>query len=217
MQIVVQPLKDQIRGALLEWLETGRLEAGERLAEVRLTRAFGVSRTPLREALRGLEHEGLLESIPNRGFRVPSLNAQVVRDLYPIIGALESLALRLGGLPSERQIATLRALNRRMAAPDADARSRYSLDRRWHDTLIAHNPNGELAGQLTRLKRRVMFYDGAWERGLAAIERSCAQHEQIADHLAAGELDTALAALERHYVEGIEVVVDWLQSRELAS
>jgi DNA-binding GntR family transcriptional regulator len=213
MQIYAHPLRDQVRDALVEWLEMGRLQPGTRLEEVRLAETFSVSRTPLREALRGLEQEGLVESSPNRGFRVPSLNEQVVRELYPIIAALESLALRLGGLPNDAQIAELHDLNRKMAGPGLETRTRYTLDRRWHDTLIAHNPNGELGKQLVRLKRRVMFYDGSWDRGLAAVEKSCAQHQRTADFLTAGELDNALAALDQHYVDGIEIVADWLQSR----
>ena len=217
MKIPPRSLKEQVRSALLDGLESGLLAPGSRLEEIRLTKSLGVSRTPIREALRGLEQEGLVQSIPNRGFRVPALDQEVVENLYPMIGALEGLALRSGGLPGEDQLDELRDLNRKMAGPDLETRTRYTLDQRWHETLIARNPNKELREQLERLKRRVMFYDGAWDRGLAAIERSCSEHDRITDCLADGDLAQAAAEIEQHYRGGIEVIRRWLEQRGTAT
>jgi DNA-binding GntR family transcriptional regulator len=90
-------LRDQVRDELAGWLNDGRLKPGQRLEEERLARAMGVSRTPLREALASLARDGLVDAVPHRGFRVPALSVEVVRDLYPIIGSLEALAVRLSG------------------------------------------------------------------------------------------------------------------------
>ncbi len=95
MAIRRHTLRAQVRDELIQWLATGRLKPGDRLEETRLSRTLGVSRTPLREALAGMAEDGLVESVPNRGFRVPSLSLAVVQDLYPMIGSLEGLALRL--------------------------------------------------------------------------------------------------------------------------
>jgi DNA-binding GntR family transcriptional regulator len=217
MKIQPRSLKEQVRGALLEGLESGLLAPGSRLEEIRLTKILGVSRTPIREALRGLEQEGLVQSIPNRGFRVPALDQEVVENLYPMIGALEGLALRSGGVPDDDQLDELRDLNRKMAGPELETRTRYALDRRWHEILVARNPNKELREQLERLKRRVMFYDGAWDRGLAAIERSCLEHDRITNCIANGDLDQAVAEIEQHYRGGIEVIRRWLEQRDTAT
>jgi DNA-binding GntR family transcriptional regulator len=216
MRIQARSLKTYIRSALLEWLEKGKLRPGMRLEEVRLTETFGVSRTPLREALRGLEHEGLVESITNHGFRVPSLSEKVVRELYPIIGALEGLALKLGGVPDRQQILALKSLNIQMSAPGLTTHKRYLFDKRWHEKLVEHNPNQELKTELTRMKRRVMFYNGAWERGLEAIEQSCTQHDRVCFQLESGDLQSAIDAIDQHYRDGIEVVTTWLKSRQIS-
>lgn len=203
-------LRDQVRKELLEWLADGRLSPGQRLEEERLSRALGVSRTPLREALALLASEGLVDAVPRRGFRVPALSAERVRDLFPVVGSLEGLALRLSGPQAQRLATELDALNERLTLPHLTARQRADLDRRWHELLVSRNPNRELAVLLERVRNRLRPYAGSWERGSAEIEASRAEHAEIARLLAAGQLEAAAEALLRHWVRGIQVVTRWV-------
>lgn len=205
-------LRDQVRNELVTWLADGRLPPGQRLEEERLSKALGVSRTPLREALSKLATEGLVEAVPGRGFRVPKLSAERVRDLYPVIGSLEGLALRLSG-PRVRELAAgLEGLNERLAVTHLSPRQRADLDRRWHDMLVSRSPNRELADLLERTRSRVRPYAGSWERGAAEIEASRAEHAEIARLLGEGQVDEAAEAVLRHWVRGIRVVTAWVDA-----
>jgi DNA-binding GntR family transcriptional regulator len=217
MAIRRHTLRAQVRDELVQWLANGRLRPGERLEETRLARALGVSRTPLREALTGMAEDGLVESVPNRGFRVPGLALTVVQDLYPMLGALEGLALRLAGARARDQVPRLQEINARMASEHLTARQRYQLDRAWHETVTERNPNQSLAAELTRLRQRVGHYGGAWEQSVADVRSSQAEHAEITARIAAGALDVAAERLLAHWTRGIRVVAGWLAAREAAA
>src|SRR5471030_1393073 len=90
-----QTLHGEILEKLREFVVEGNLIAGQRIPEKQLCESFGISRTPLREALKVLASEGLIELLPNRGARVRSLDREQLRQLFDIMGGLESLAGRL--------------------------------------------------------------------------------------------------------------------------
>lgn len=205
-------LRDQARQELLVWLADGRLAPGQRLEEIRLSQAMGVSRTPLREALAQLAREGLVESMPRRGFRVPGLSAERVRDLWPVAGALEGLALRLSGPQAATLAPELASLNERLALPHLSPRQRAEADRRWHEKLTSRCPNRELMAILGGLRQRLRPYAGSWARPAGEIETAGAEHAEIARLAAQGELDQAAEALLRHWVREIPAVTRWVES-----
>jgi DNA-binding GntR family transcriptional regulator len=210
-------LRDQVREELIGWLADGRLAPGQRLEEERLSQALGVSRTPLREALASLAREGLVDVLTHRGFRVPALSAERVRDLYPVIGSLEGLALRLSG-PRVREIASeLESLNERLALPHLTPRQRADLDRRWHELLASRSPNRELATLLERTRSRLRPYAGAWDRGAPEIETSRSEHGEIARLLGEGNVDEAAEAVLRHWVRGIRTTTAWVDRQGQAA
>src|SRR5919202_3288251 len=85
-------LHERLVGALRDLIIEGELEAGARVPERLLCERFGVSRTPLREALKALASEGLVELLPNRGARVTRLTPEDVEDMFQVMGALEALS-----------------------------------------------------------------------------------------------------------------------------
>lgn len=214
MAIRRHTLRAQVRDELVQWLASGRLKPGDRLEETRVARALGVSRTPLREALTGMAEDGLVESVPNRGFRVPELSLVVVQDLYPLLGVLEGLALRLAGGRIREQIPRLEEINARMASEHLTARQRHQLDRAWHETVTERSPNQTLAGELARLRQRVSHYGGAWEQGAADVRASQTEHAEMTGLIADGALDVAAERLLAHWTRGIRVVAHWLAARE---
>lgn len=210
-------LRDQVREELIGWLADGRLAPGQRLEEERLSQALGVSRTPLREALASLAREGLVDVLTHRGFRVPALSAERVRDLYPVIGSLEGLALRLSG-PRVREIAPeLESLNERLTLPHLTPRQRADLDRRWHELLASRSPNRELATLLERTRSRLRPYAGSWDRGAQEIETSRSEHQEIARLIGEGDVDGAAEAVLRHWVRGIRATTAWVDRQGQAA
>lgn len=214
MPIQARTLRDQIREELLKWLTEGRLAPGQRLEEARLTGELGVSRTPLREALRGLEQEGLVDSSANRGFRVAPLEAETVRNLFPIIGTLTALALRLGGAPDHKRLLKLKEIGEALINEHVQPRQRAQLDRQWHDALTAWHGNPELARQLSALRLRVIGFDRAWLDDTKAVSRFAEDYSETLKALSAAKVQEAARLAESHWHRRAQVVLEWLEAGE---
>lgn len=203
---------------VFEVLKTGILKghyiAGQHLSEINICTEMGVSRTPVREALFKLEETGLVISHPNRGFFVAPLDKSQVQDRYPILASLEALALKLSPTFSGKAIATLAALNSKMRESNQDSMTLYQLDFDFHEKLIATCPNKSLLQMITDLKSQNRRFDGGYKRGLAAIEASCQEHEEIIAAVERGDNNEAAALLEAHWYSGIAVVNNWIDSQE---
>src|SRR5215510_3945315 len=120
MQTIALParpnLSESVASALRRMIVDGRLGPGERINEVRLAAALGVSRTPLREALSRLVAEGALKSVARSGFYVCPLTVEELEQIYPIRALLDPEALRLSGLAPPDRIKRLGALNTKIGA-----------------------------------------------------------------------------------------------------
>src|SRR5262249_60049912 len=134
------------------------------LQDVLLAAELGVSRTPIREALLYLEREGLVESDPNRGFFVAQLSRKEVLETYPMVWALECLALDSCQPLTPPQIQALRQTNAEMAGVKDDPLHRQELDLRWHQTLLGSCTNERLKEVLAALKQIVRRYECAYIR-----------------------------------------------------
>ena len=205
-------LRDDIVRQLEQLIASGELPVVERLKEVELAQRLGVSRTPLREALLILERQGLVVSEVNKGFRVAALSEQRVRELYPIIGSLEALAVRDGGGELRGRTSELRAQNDRIAQARGK-RARYTADRTFHELLWSGTRNAVLVDMLRKLWLQSQQYDGATERGLAAPEASRRDHAEIVDAIGAGKPERAARLVEAHWRHGVDIVVRWLRER----
>jgi DNA-binding GntR family transcriptional regulator len=118
---------DRLRDMIVE----GELAAGARIVENELTDRFGISRTPLREALKVLASEGLVELLPHRGARVTEVTAQEVGDLFELIAGIEGLAAEFATVRmSARDLDRLQTMHERL--------ERYHLARRRHDYFRAN-------------------------------------------------------------------------------
>ena len=110
-----QSLHEAVTARLRDMIVEGEYPPGSRLPERVLCETFGISRTPLREALKVLASEGLLELAPHRGARVAGLTAMDVDELFPVMGALEALAGELAcARITEMELAEIRALHYQM-------------------------------------------------------------------------------------------------------
>ena len=192
----------------------GDLLPGNRLQDVLLAAELGVSRTPVREALLRLEREGLVESDPNRGFFVAPLSRQEVLDTYPIVWALECLALDSCAPLSPPQIQALRHINAEMAAGTADPLHRQELDLRWHQTLLESCPNQRLKEFLAALKQIVRRYECVYMTDPALVRRSVRDHAEILEAVVKKKPKLAGQLLERNWRAGMESVLTQLPERQ---
>jgi DNA-binding GntR family transcriptional regulator len=211
--IARRALRHDVRREILAMIFDGRLPAGRRINERDLGAELEVSRTPIREALLGLEGEGFVESRPARGFAPVPLSARDVNDVYPMVAALEILAMR--STPPERLRAHLPELERladQMAAA-GDARRTQALDDRWHARLVTECGNERLLRTLSSLKRVVRRYELAWMADNAHVETSTEQHHAIVRALGGDDVDRAAELLALNWRYTMAEMLTWLGDR----
>ncbi|MYS81460.1 GntR family transcriptional regulator [Embleya scabrispora] len=205
MAIQRRPLREQIREELLLRLDRGDFAAGKDINEVVLAAELGVSRTPLREALITLAGEGVLESNQGRGFRFAPVSSKEFRELCEIVAGLESLALELSDPDELREMAPeLLRLARSFPDPVAEQSEIEWHDDEWHDLLLGKCPNERLLDLVTSVKAGMRRYTHLIAGEDTLLEREAEEHCRIAEHLRAGDVAAATAALRDNWVSGME-------------
>jgi len=199
-------VQSQLRTLLIEH----HLEPGARLVEAQLCAELGVSRTPVREALFVLEREGFVKSDPARGFTVRHLNSQEVRELYPIIWTLETLALKLTEERLKTSLPALKSANKQFLSNRNNPEKSVYLDTRFHEALTSECRNKHLLEQLQNLRALVMRYEFAYMNESSWREESAQQHAQIIDAIENSKLQSAIALLEANWRTGMERIANWL-------
>jgi DNA-binding GntR family transcriptional regulator len=169
--------------------------------EQQLCARFGVSRTPLREALKVLASEGLLTLLPHRGARVAAISAEEIEELFPIMGAIEALA---GELAAERisdaEIERIRDLHARMAEHFARGeRAAYArLNEEIHDAIFAAAGNASLAQIYRQLMMRIRRVRFVARMSPARWREAIEDHEAIVTALEARDGPRLAAVLRAH-------------------
>jgi DNA-binding GntR family transcriptional regulator len=195
------PLRDQAYATLLDAIVSGELAPGSRLRDQELAAEFGVSRTPIREALRRLEDEGLVQSVPGALTRVTPLDITDAREAVPVVAALHAVATR-EAVPrlTPDDLAALRAANASFAAALADdIRAALAADDAFHELFIRVAANGELQRSLDRLMPRVRRLELARFRSLTG-RASVEHHEAIIAAAARGDAIAAAAQAEANWL-----------------
>ena len=208
MTIERKTLRTQVREELLARMRSGDVRPGEGINEMQLAAELGVSRTPLREALIGLESEGQITSENGKGFRFVKLSANEFEELAPVMAALESLALDL--TPEEKRRVLGRELSA-MASAFAQNIAERSLivqrDDEWHNLMLSACPNSRLLELTENMRALIHRYESLIVSDEAMIERVAAEHTEIADCLARGDLEGAKTALKANWINGVRRVL----------
>lgn len=194
---ISQRLRDEIENEIL----TGQWEPGDRLDEVALANRFGVSRTPIREALLQLSTAGLVEVRPRRGAIVASVGAERLIEMFEVMAELEGLAGRLAArrhtdADMQAIMDTHEACRRAAGAGDSDAY--YYENERFHFAIYQASHSQFLFEQCSALHRRLKPYRRLQLRVRNRVARSFAEHEQVVAALLDGSEDAAGRALHDH-------------------
>jgi len=169
---------------LLDAIRSGAMQPGTRLIETDLARQFGVSRTPIREAIRQLEADGLVVHLPRLGAAVRSLDYAEVMELYEMRAVLESTAARLAArAASEVEIAELAALNAEMAQAGEDTAIVYGLNRQFHLTLLDAAKNRFLTRAMATLQKTLLILGPSTLAERERADEAVAEHEALLDAL----------------------------------
>lgn len=151
-------LHDEVAERLRALIQSGEMRPREKLNESALAKRFGISRTPLREAIKILSSEGLLELLPNRGAQVACISQQEIENAIEVIAALERVAGELlCQNATDEELAAIEALHEEMAIAyrEGDAPRYFELNEKIHKALMASSHNAVLEGVYTSLSSRV--------------------------------------------------------------
>ncbi|MFQ6171449.1 GntR family transcriptional regulator [Oryzobacter sp. R7] len=210
-------LVDQVRDSIRAAITSGRLDPGDRLREIPLSKHFGVSTTPVREALRRLESEGLVQVHPRRGAVVTALEYAVVADLYDLRLLLEVEAVRLAASRTELDLgpvySVLAELEQLVGQGDA---AFAEADARLHRAISDLGGNRELAAEAERVHRRIQ---AARVRASVPGRLRAAQdqHAEIVEALRLRDAGLAQEAVRRHIGSAKENVLGVLRARAAAA
>ena len=205
--IRLDKLSRQVADHLHDRIREGGLRSGSVLRETELAAELGVSRTPVREALRLLAADGLVEVRANRSAVVRSLDPDQLRQLFQVREALETLAVELAaGNLSDEDFEKLDALHRAADDPARRAAARR-FDLELHGTIARRSGNPLLAAEIERLHDLVeLVRDQVGDR-LNALAVAHRQHRKILDALRRRDGAAARKALAEHLRSTCEIAV----------
>lgn len=200
-----KPLREIVFETMREAIINGDLAPGERLMEVQLAEEMGVSRTPVREAIRKLELEGLVAMIPRKGAYVANYSLKDITDVFEIRAALESLA---AGLACERitddEIEELQQLVVKVGeVKENDLEELVKVDTEFHDRIYKASRNSRLEQMISNLREQIQRFRSTSLASPGRIQNTLEEHKGIANAIA--ERDIALAQkLASEHVENAE-------------
>ncbi|MEC7538415.1 MAG: GntR family transcriptional regulator [Pseudomonadota bacterium] len=201
-----------------ELIIEGDLEPGAKVPERILSERYGVSRTPLREALKTLASEGLLELLPHRGARVARLTAEDVDQMFPIMGALEALSGELACQNlTEDQYAEIQALHYQMVLhyTRRELKPYFQVNQEIHEKILSASANQLLLHMYQTLSGRIRRARYVANMSSERWSQAVKEHEEMLNALAARD-GTALAdVLKRHLRNKCETVKSHLKSKML--
>ena len=212
---------DQVHRQLKEEIELGELAPGAPLSELWLVERTGASRTPVREALRRLASEGLVDLVPRQGARVSRVSARSVRDLFDFRCLLEPVAMRQATEAAaadpgvRRQFAALRTeftrIQRRVPS-QARSRAFYELADRFDWVIIGATRNEHLRRTIAELRPHTARLRNLSHVDPRRVEVSLEEHLRMCDAVIAGDADTAAAAMAEHLARSLEMIFGNLAS-----
>jgi DNA-binding GntR family transcriptional regulator len=181
-------LHGEILSRLRDYVVEGNIPDGGRVPERQLCEMFGISRTPLREALKVLAAEGLIELLPNRGARVRQLGTRDLEELFDVMGGLESLAGRLAcETITDEEIAEIERLHYEMYGHylHRDMHNYFQANQRIHEMIVAASRNETLRTTYANLAGRIrrVRYSANFARERQRWTEAMREHEAILDAL----------------------------------
>ncbi|MGF7018621.1 DNA-binding GntR family transcriptional regulator [Lachnospiraceae bacterium PF1-21] len=203
------PLRDVVFNTLRQAILKGELKPGERLMEVKLANKLGVSRTPIREAIRKLELEGLVRMIPRRGAEVAEITEKSLLDVMEVRKALEELCVELAceRMTSE-EIEELRqaAKDFKQIVISKDITKIAEKDVQFHDIIYQSTENNKLINLLNNLREQMYRYRVEYLKSDTVYPQLIAEHQEIIDNIESRNEEAAKRIMGSHIANQIEAV-----------
>jgi DNA-binding GntR family transcriptional regulator len=211
------PLRDVVFNTLRQAILKGELKPGERLMEIQLAQRLGVSRTPIREAIRKLELEGLVTMVPRKGAEVAQITEKSLRDVLEVRKALEELAMQIAcDKISDQTVEELvDALDEfKGAVSSKELTAIAEADVNFHDVIYNATQNEKLISILNNLREQMYRYRIEYIKDYSSHKRLIEEHEMIIDCLKNKDKDCATAAICNHIDNQEMTVINSIKGNE---
>jgi DNA-binding GntR family transcriptional regulator len=214
-----KPLREVVAETLREAIVNGVLKPGERLMEIQLAEELGVSRTPVREAIRKLELEGFVVMIPRRGTYVADLSIKDINEVFEIRTALDVLA---AGLAVERitedELEQLERLLVEIAEliEQDDADKIVESDSQFHDILYRASRNDRLVGIINNLREQFTRFRSISIQYPGRMQKSVEEHRRLVEAIASRDTDLAQQLAREHMENSEQTLLQDLNDRRQA-
>lgn len=200
---------------LLGEIRDGMLGPGARLTEVELAGRLSISRTPVREAIRQLEADGLVEHRPHAGAVVRTLSYAEITELYAMRAVLESTVARMAALAaSPIELEALETLNAEMAAPSADADERYRLNNQFHRALLDVAKNRFLTRAMDSVEKTLLILGPSTLGEFSRAQEAVDEHARVLEAIRARDAETAEREMRHHIEAAHRIRLQQLRERE---
>ncbi|MBQ8822471.1 MAG: GntR family transcriptional regulator [Lachnospiraceae bacterium] len=195
------PLRDVVFNTLRQAILTGELKPGERLMEIHLANKLGVSRTPIREAIRKLELEGLVTMIPRRGAEVAQITEKSMSDVLEVRRAVDALCVELAcERISEEELEALKAAcdNFEEAVKSGDVKKIAQADVALHDIIVRATGNKRLVQLVKTLSEQMYRYRFEYIKDVSQHDSLVEEHRIIYESILKKDKQTASEAAKLH-------------------
>ena len=212
------PLRDVVFNTLRQAILRGELKPGERLMEIQLANKLGVSRTPIREALRKLELEGLVNMVPRKGAEVADITEKSLRDVLEVRKALEELSVQLACEKiTEEEIEELKRVAERFkdTLDDQDVTKIAEADVAFHDVIYTATDNQKLILLLNNLREQMYRYRVEYPKKEEAYPQLIAEHEELIDNISKRNKEEATRIMCEHIDNQVATVINVIHTKKV--
>ena len=205
------PLRDVVFNTLRKAILRGELKPGERLMEIQLANKLGVSRTPIREAIRKLELEGLVLMIPRKGAEVAQITEKNMQDVLEVRKALEELSVQLACeriTPEQVEEMKMAAEDFRKVLKSGDVTQIAEADVKFHDIIFAATNNQRLITLLNNLREQMYRFRVEYLKQKECYPQLLEEHDKLIALISGGEVEEACELMGCHIDNQASTVSD---------
>ena len=205
------PLRDVVFNTLRKAILRGELKPGERLMEIQLANKLGVSRTPIREAIRKLELEGLVLMIPRKGAEVAQITEKNMQDVLEVRKALEELSVQLACeriTPEQVEEMKMAAEDFRKVLKSGDVTKIAEADVKFHDIIFAATNNQRLITLLNNLREQMYLFRVEYLKQKECYPQLLEEHDKLIALISGGEVEEACELMGCHIDNQASTVSD---------
>ncbi len=211
------PLRDVVFNTLRQAILTGELKPGERLMEIHLANKLGVSRTPIREAIRKLELEGLVTMIPRRGAEVAQITEKSMNDVLEVRRALDALCVELACeriTPEDTERLKLACEAFETAVKTRDIKQIARADVELHDIIVQATGNQRLIQLINNLSEQMYRYRFEYIKDISQHQCLIDEHRMIYEAIVKNDKEAASQAAHVHIDNQKKAIIAQIRSEK---